>query len=144
MFGFGAGFEKQDKWMVGGDFKWQNWKNYRAFDMSDSLVNSFEIHAGVEYLPDINSYTNYLKHIRYRLGFTYNSSYLKLRGEHLNEYAISLGFGLPFRGMKTGLNLAGEFGSLGTTQSNLIKETYFKFVVGFSIYERWFVKRKYY
>jgi hypothetical protein len=144
MFGLGVGFEKQDHWIAGGDFKWQNWKNFRAFDLNDSLVNSFQIHAGVEILPDINSYTNYFKHVRYRLGLTYNSSYLQLRGKHLNEYAISLGVGLPFRGMKTALNLSGEFGSRGTTQSNLIRETYFKFVVGFSIYERWFVKRKYF
>jgi long-subunit fatty acid transport protein len=144
MFGLGIGFEKPEKWIAGADFKWQNWENFKAFDMSDSLVNSYQIHAGVEVIPDIDNYTNYLKRIRYRLGFTYNSTYLELRGKHLNEYAVSLGFGLPFRGLKTGLNLSAQLGTRGTTQSNLIKESYFKFVLGFSIYERWFVKRKYY
>jgi hypothetical protein len=144
MFGLGVGFDKTDKWMVGADFKWQNWKNFRAFDLNDSLVNSYQIHAGFEVIPDINSYTNYLKRIRYRVGLTYSNTYLELRAKHLNAYAISLGFGLPFRGLKTGLNLGAEFGSRGTTSSDLIKESYFKFVVGFSIYERWFVKRKYF
>jgi hypothetical protein len=78
------------------------------------------------------------------LGLRYNSTYLQLRQKHLNEYAVSLGLGLPLRGMKTGINLSAELGTRGTTQSNLIKETYFNFVVGFSIYERWFVKRKYF
>lgn len=144
MFGLGFSFDSPDKWLVGADFKWQNWKKFRAFDINDSLVNSFQIKAGAEIVPNVNSYTNYLKRIRYRLGFFYNSTYLQLRGKHLNEYAVSIGFGLPLRGVKTMLNLGAQFGTRGTTESNLIKESYFKFIIGFSIYERWFVKRKYY
>jgi hypothetical protein len=144
MFGLGLAFEKPDKWMAGADFRWQNWKNFEAFGISDSLVNGYTICAGAELVPDINNYSNYLKRVRYRLGLRYNSTYLQLRGQHLREYAVSLGFGLPIRGIKTGINLSAEFATRGTTQSDLIKETSFNFVVGFSIYERWFVKRKYF
>lgn len=144
MVGFGLACESPDKWLVGLDFKWQNWKKFKAFDISDSLVNSFQINAGTELIPDAGSYTNYLKRIRYRLGFYYNSTYLDLRGKHLNEYAVSLGFGFPLRGIKTMLNFGAQLGTRGTTEANLIKESYFKFILGFSIYERWFVKRKYY
>jgi hypothetical protein len=144
MYGFGLSFEKPDKWLIGADYRWQNWKSYQAFGVNDSLVNSYQVNAGVELVPDISNYTNYLKRVRYRMGLMYNSTYLLLRQKHLNEYAVSLGFGLPIRGMKTGINLSAELGTRGTTQSNLIKETFFNFVVGFSIYERWFVKRKYF
>jgi hypothetical protein len=144
MFGLGLSCENPDKWLVGADFKWQNWKKFKAFGVSDSLVNSFQINAGAELIPNINSYSNYLKRIRYRLGFFYNSTYLDIRGKHLNEYAFSLGFGLPLRGVKTMLNIGAQVGTRGTTEANLIKETYFKVIIGFSIYERWFVKRKYY
>jgi len=144
MFGAGIAFEKTDKWLASIDYKWQNWKNYRSFDQNDSLINSYKISAGVELIPDANNYTNYLKRLRYRFGFLYNHSYLQLRGKHLDEYAVSLGFGLPIRSLKTVINLSGQVGTRGTTQSNLIKETYFKFVLGFSIYERWFIKRKYF
>jgi len=144
MYGFGVSFEKPDKWVIGADYSWQNWKNYLAFGVSDSLVNSYQIRAGAEIIPDIGNYTNYFKRIRYRVGLRYNSTYLELRQKHINEYAVSLGFGLPIRGLKTGINLSAELGTRGTTQSNLINETFFNFVVGFSIYERWFVKRKYF
>jgi hypothetical protein len=144
MYGFGLSFEKPDKWIVGADYRWQNWKNYKAFESGDSLVNSYQVRAGIELIPDIENYSKYFKRVRYRFGFRYNSTYLQLRQKHLNEYAVSLGFGLPIRGMKTGINLSGEVGSRGTIQSGLIKETFFNFVVGFSIYERWFVKRKYF
>jgi hypothetical protein len=144
MYGLGISFEKPDKWIVGADYKWQNWKNYKAFETNDSLVNSYQVRAGIEIVPDIENYSKYFKRVRYRFGLRYNSTYLQLRQKHLNEYAVSLGFGLPIRGMKTGINLSGEVGSRGTIQSGLIKETFFNFVVGFSIYERWFIKRKYF
>jgi hypothetical protein len=144
MYGFGLSFEKPDKWLAGADFRWQNWKDFTAFGINDSLVNSYYVCAGAEFVPDIGNYNNYFKRIRYRIGLRYNNTYLFLRNKHLNEYAASIGFGLPIRGLKTGINLSAEFATRGTTQSNLIKETSFNFVIGFSIYERWFVKRKYY
>jgi hypothetical protein len=144
MVGGGFALEGSDKWIAGVDFRWQNWEKFRAFEMSDSLINSWQVNVGAEICPNAENYSNYLARIRYRVGFLYNQTYLRLRGQDLSEYAFSLGFGLPLRGMKTALNLGVQFGTRGTTQANLIKETYFKFVIGFSIYERWFVKRKYY
>jgi hypothetical protein len=144
MFGLGLNFEKTDNWTVGADFKWQNWEKFRAFNLTDSLVNSYSVNVGAEFVPDINSYSNYLKRIRYRLGFLYNSNYLELFGRRLDEYAFTLGFGTPVRGMRTALNVSLQIGTRGTTEANLIRETYFRFTIGFSINERWFVKRKYF
>jgi len=144
MYGFGFSLERPDKWLFDVDYRWQNWKNYQAFGASDSLINSFQVSAGAEILPDINNFSSYFKRVRYRFGLNYNSTYLELRGKNINEYSISVGLGLPIRGMKTAINISAELGTRGTTQSNLINETYFNFVLGFSIYERWFLKRKYF
>ena len=144
MIGGGFTFEKTDKWNIGVDYKWQQWEKFRAFDQSDSLVNSWQVNVGGEIIPKVDNYTNYLARVHYRLGFNYGKTYLHLRGQDLNEYAITFGLGLPLRGMRTMLNLGGEYGVRGTTSQKLIRESYFKLIVGFSIYERWFVKRKYY
>ena len=144
MLGGGFSFEKTDKWMIGLDYKWQNWDKFRAFNLSDSLVNSWQISVGGEIIPKIDNYNNFLARMHYRLGFTYNKTYLRLRGQDINEYGFSLGLGIPLRGMKTVLNVGAEYGSRGNTQQNLIRESFFKIVVGFSIYERWFIKRKYF
>jgi len=144
MFGGGVCFEQADKFMVGVDYKWQNWKQFKAFGEGDSLLNSWEISAGAEIVPNINNYTNYFSRVRYRVGFFYNQTYLQLRGKQLAEYAFTLGFGFPLRGIKTALNVGAQVGVRGTTELNLIRESYFKFTLGFSIYERWFIKRKYY
>ncbi|MFZ4520498.1 MAG: hypothetical protein ACOYNC_02265 [Bacteroidales bacterium] len=144
MIGGGFSFVKTDKWTVGADFKWQNWEKFKVYNTSDSLVNSWQVNLGGEIIPNIDKYNNYLARVHYRLGFNYGKTYLQLRGQNINEYAISFGLGLPLRGMKTMLNLGAQYGSRGTTSENLIKESYFRIVVGFSIYERWFVKRKYF
>ena len=144
MLGGGLSVGKTDNWLLGLDYRWQNWDKFMAFGHSDSLVNSWQLSLGGELIPNNDKYNNYLARIRYRLGFTYGRTYLHLRGQDLNQYTISFGFGLPLRGMKTMLNLAGQYGVRGTTSDQLIKESFFKIVVGFSIYERWFVKRKYY
>lgn len=142
--GGGVSLEKPEKFIAGVDFKWQNWEKFTAFGYSDSLVNSWQINAGGEIIPDNNNYASYLSRVRYRLGFMYNKTYLNLRDRNLNEYSISLGFGLPLRGVKTMLNIGAQFGMRGTMEEDLIRESYIKVVVGFSIYERWFVKRKYF
>jgi hypothetical protein len=142
--GGGFSFDKTDKWIFGVDYRWQNWEKFSAFDQSDSLVNSWQVNVGGEITPNIDNYNNYLARVHYRLGFMYGKTYLHLRGQDLNEYAITFGFGLPLRGMKTMLNLGAQYGVRGTTSQQLIRESYFKIVVGFSIYERWFVKRKYF
>jgi hypothetical protein len=144
MIGGGFSFDKRDKWVVGVDYKWQNWEKFRAFNLTDSLVNSWQVNVGGEITPDIYNFGNYLARVHYRLGFAYGKTYVNLRNQDLNEYTISFGFGLPLRGMKTMLNLGGEYGVRGTTAEHLIRESHFKIVIGFSIYERWFVKRRYF
>lgn len=144
VLGGGFSFDKPDKWTVGVDYRWQNWSDFSAFGLSDSLVDSWQISAGGEIIPNIDNYTNYLSRIRYRLGFTYENTYLQLRGKNLASYSVSLGLGLPLRGVNTTLNLGIQAGMRGTTEQNLIKESYIKMVIGFTIYERWFVKRKYF
>jgi hypothetical protein len=144
LLGGGFSFEKTDKWMIGVDYQWQNWERFKAFGQTDSLTNSWHVSVGGEIIPKIDNYNNFLARMHYRLGFTYNKTYLHLRGTDITEYGISGGIGIPLRGMKTMLNMGVEYGSRGTTANNLIHESYWKIVVGFSIYERWFQKRKFY
>jgi len=142
--GGGVTFQKSDQFLVSVDYRYQNWESFRAFGLNDSLRNSYHIAVGGEIVPNPDNFGSYFARVKYRLGFYFDKTYLFLRGRQLNEYGVSIGFGLPLRGMKTQMNIGGQFGSRGTIQGDLIKETYFKFVLGFSIYERWFHKRKYF
>lgn len=145
-WGFGAGvsLKRTDQFLVGFDFSWRNWKEYRSFGRSDSLQNSFALNLGGEFTPDHNSISSYWQRVKYRLGFRYENTYLEINNTPIKEFGISFGLGFPFKRSKSMLNFAFEFGNKGTVKNNLVQENFFKFTFGLSIYERWFLKSKYY
>ena len=142
--GGGLSFGKANKWTAGVDGQWQNWKQFTAFGLTDSLINSFQVGAGAEIIPNFENYNKYFSRINYRIGLFYSRTYLQLRNTNLNEYGISLGFGLPLKGNKTMLQIGSQASFRGTTNHDLIRESSIRIFIGFSINEKWFMKRKYY
>jgi len=147
-YGVGISLGKPNQWLFGIDYRFDQWENYESFGVNDSLANSFHIAVGGEYIPNINSITSYFQRISYRLGGHFGQSNLELRNEHLSNFGITFGIGLPIRsiairGSKSMLNLGFEYGRKGTLNNGLIQENYAKFYVGISIYEMWFFKRRY-
>ncbi|MEA3504818.1 MAG: hypothetical protein U9R32_06425 [Bacteroidota bacterium] len=143
-YGIGFVVEKKDRIKFGVDYKVQDWSSYESFGISDSLKNSGQLSIGMEYLPQNNVLSSYYKKIKYRFGFRYSDTYLQLRDNQLKDIGISFGVGLPVKNSGSSINLGVEFGKRGTTDNSLIEENYIKFTLGISIYERWFVQRKYY
>lgn len=141
--GFGFSYEKPEKFIISAEGSYSNWSEYRYFGKTDSLRNSFRVAAGIEFVPDNRSIAGYWKKIRYRAGIRYNQSYLTINQQGIDEYAVSIGFGLPLRRLATTINLGAEIGSRGTTDKNLIKDNFIRFTLGISIMERWFVIPKY-
>lgn len=142
-FGAGFVFEKKDKWKFGFDFEVENWSDYRDFGVVDSLNNSFRISLGGEYIPNKNDVYSYFKRVAYQFGLRYEKSNLTLRNKQISEYGISFGVSLPMKRSRSTFNLAFEIGQRGTIVNNLIKEKYFRFRLGISLQQLWFVKRKY-
>lgn len=142
-FGGGISFEKNNRWMVGADFNWTGWKGFEFNGADDKLQNSWNVAVGGEYRPKATSISKYHKKIAYRAGFHYDKTYYNINGNSINKFGITFGLGLPVPRSLTSFNVAVEFGSLGTIKDNLVKENYFSISIGMSIYDRWFVKRKY-
>lgn len=132
----GASIGKPMKWMVGMDFSYYNWENFKSFDTNDSLKNSYTLHIGGE---------KYGEKLIYRLGAKYGTTYLNIKNTQLDEYGITFGLGInklfPKRPPST-VNVAFEFGQRGTLENNLIKEQYFKFHLGFTLTDIWFISAK--
>lgn len=142
--GIGGGFTFGQKniWLVGADVAWQNWDAFTSFGLKDSLKSNLKTSVGLIYTPNHTSVSNYFKMITYRAGFRYENTYLNIRNRQINEYAISAGFGFPFRKTGSSINLSVEFGKRGTTKDNLISETFIRGVFGLTIKEFWFFRRK--
>ncbi len=143
--GLGGGFTigKKDSWLVGIDFQSQNWEKYSSFGEKDSLKNSWMTSFGSEFTPKNNGTSGYFSKVHYRLGARYNQTYLQLNNNKIDEYAVSVGFGLPLKRSKTTLNFGFELGQRGTTDNNLIKERFGRIVFSLSVYEFWFIKRRF-
>lgn len=143
--GFGVGFalQKNNKWCLGVDFDWMQWSRFAHDEVNDSLNDSWRVTAGFEYIPTHTSISNYFKRITYRVGGFYEHSYVSVRGHDLDKMGISVGASLPLPRTLSKVNLALEVGRYGTKLDGLIQENYLKLDVSVSVFERWFIKRKY-
>ena len=135
------------KWAVGADYTAGEWADYRFYNKSDQLVNSWMIHAGGEFVPSLLS-TNFWSRSTYRLGFYTGKDYINADGNEYNVKAFTFGFGFNLKkwtsydNQSTLINTAFEFGKRGSNVNN-VTENFFKFSLGLSLADLWFVRRKY-
>jgi len=142
--GFGVGLTyKKERLMLGVDFNWDNWKGFTMNGVNDSLQNSWNIVIGGSYKPKSTSVSKYYTRMTYRFGFHYDQTYLRIYDTSIDKFGFTFGLGMPMPKSLSSFNLAFEIGKMGTTNNNLVKETYFNISVGISIHDIWFVKRKY-
>jgi hypothetical protein len=60
----------------------------------------------------------------------------------INDFGINFGASFPTGGYSS-MDASFKIGSRGTTDNNLIRENYMQFVIGATINDRWFIKRRY-
>ncbi len=143
--GFGVSYENLNKFRIGIDYETTAWSNYENDAKQESLLNSYRIAGGIEYIPNAASYNKYWSKVRYRLGFNYATDPRSLEGEQVSQYALTAGMGLPIvmaRGQVSFLNLGFEYGRLGVP--DVLTENYFRINLGFTLNDNtWFFKRKF-
>ena len=105
------------------------------------MANSIGLSVGGYITPNPDAVKGYMNAVTYRAGFHYNETYLNIRNNQLTDVGISFGVSLPIRRSLSQLNLGLVAGSRGTTEAGLIKENYLNLSIGFSLNDKWFVKR---
>lgn len=141
---WGAGFSVHtNKLLFAADYYTQDWRKARFLEQSDSLGKMDIYSAGLQFTPNPNSIRSYLAKIQYRLGGYYGNTYLIMHGIQLKDYGMTFGFGLPYKNTNSFFNLNFSIGQRGTTDRNLIRDTYYMFSFSMSLYDYWFVKRKF-
>ncbi len=139
-------FYQTPKFGVGADYTFQKWEGSNDDYGIVSYRNTNLISAGMQYTPNFGDIRHFMRRITYRVGVRYSDYYLMLRGEQLSDKSLTFGVGIPLKmtGL-TNINLGLEVGSRGTTKSNLIREDYFKFTIGLSLFgeDYWFMKHKF-
>jgi len=143
-YGFGFSYTIRNKITFGADAYFSEWQELQFLGQPvDYLTNSSKYSAGFEYIPNQYSIKSYWERVNYRIGGFIDHSYLTLNGVQIKSFAGTFGFGLPLGRSRSTLNIAFEIGKLGTTDHELIQETYGKMTIHLMLHDRWFFKTKF-
>ena len=160
-YGIGATWRHKANLVVGLDFKHEFWASCRTPQMvtvgsvpkfitqTGGYKDRFRVSVGAEYTP--NPFVSYYwKRIRYRVGASYSTPYLKINGiDGPKEYSLTAGVGLPLpfskninANSKSVLNLGLEWLRRSPSVSTHITENYVMLNIGITFNEAWFMKYK--
>ena len=141
-FGFGVG--KERKWFAGVQYTMNAMQNFSHEFISLPNVgyeNAYQFSLGGFYIPDYSSITSYWKRIVFRMGFRHELTGILINNFGLKETGVNFGFGLPLAGFSN-TNIGFEY-ARREADSKTYKENFWSFRIGFSLNDKWFIKRKY-
>lgn len=156
--GAGLSWQHKNQLTVAADMKYEKWSECNmpmpgntatgdiTYTVKTGAYNDRTRYAiGAEYVPNANG-RRYPGTIRYRMGFNYTSSYLKINGQDgPTEYRATVGLGLPLKSRKMGedasvINVSAEWMMRKPSVASMIKENYFMLNIGITFNEGWFKK----
>jgi hypothetical protein len=149
--GAGLMIHRPGKWSLGADFVYQDWSQFQYFSDQPSLGPEFRAGIGGEFTPNIDG-DKYIQRFNYRFGAYFKQTYIEFNEEPVVDYGITLGIGIP-AGAKgnsrfnpgratSRISLSVEAGRRGAITENLpLEQLYARIRLGFSINDRWFVRR---
>ncbi len=152
------------KWTLGADYVYQNWGARNSAPVRTSVGPSGEslevaytdtntIKFGAEFTPSRYDVRHFFRRWSYRAGFRYGTYNQTFGGHHIAQYAVTLGVGIPIKFLgSSAIDVGVEYGRRGynvAERVGLVRQQYFKFAVGFSLFagsengEYWFMRPKY-
>ncbi|WP_372751288.1 hypothetical protein [Labilibaculum sp.] len=142
-YALGVGLTKNKQLWVGADYLHEKWSDTEIFNEQNELEDRDKFSVGVSYSQNSGYETKFVKKLTYRFGAFYDTGYIKVNGENISTRAVTCGLGIPLSRDKGVINVAFEFGQMGTTVNDNVREDYGKITLEFSLFERWFMKQKY-
>lgn len=141
----GITISKGYNWMIGADFKYADWSKFNVREGESPLGKNYGVAIGGQIKPDPTS-IRYWNQVDYRLGFRFNQMHYSVDSHKINDMAVTVGFGFPLPETNFGrtfsqVNISAEVGQLGTLSNNLVRERYININLGFTINDKWFIRR---
>ena len=142
VYGFGVTSILNKNITTSFDYKKLLWENTDQLQNNERYVNQDIYAFGIEFKPNNGSATNYWNKMKYRLGFNYDTGFLKISNTQIDSYFVSVGLGMPLKKDKTNFNISYSYGTEGTIDNNLIQENFHKITLNLNFVGNWFNKRK--
>lgn len=144
---FGFSILRENKWLIGADYRTGKWSNLTIDNVNQGLQDTYGVSVGGQFTPDITAINGYFKKVDYRLGFSYDKTYIQLNNQDIKQMAVTVGFGLPLasfvRSSFYKVNFSTELGKRGTLTNGLLQEKYVNFHLGFTLNDKWFTRFKF-
>ena len=141
----GFHYSRGSKLTIGANYRSTFWDSYsNDASPNDQLSSTYMLTFGGFYRPNYKSIDKYYQRVYYRFGFHYGNNPVLIESERVNDYGLSLGFGLPFVFQKkiSHANIGFSYGKRGS--GTAIEETILRLSFGFTFNDdEWFIKRKY-
>lgn len=143
-WGAGLSYQWQKRLTLGVDFTYQPWSKAKVLDLKYFDTNKFadrwQLSVGGEFTPATRG--NYFKTVSYRAGCFFNRDYIMVGNNHVRDFGLSFGLGLPALQSKTMINLGFEYRHRQAAPDPLLKENYFSIKLGLNFNELWFFQNK--
>jgi len=156
---FGVGYvlsEGTGRWRLALDYRMQRWTEFSSPFETQNLQDAWQGSIGFAFRPSTDFFNEkifFLAKTEYRFGARYGKTYMNFDNTDITDLGISFGMGIPLRTRTvneeikyetvfSSLDIAVEYFQRGTLTNNLIQENYWRFVVGVSLNDKWFNKRK--
>ncbi len=139
VLGFGISYQVLNKMTLTADITRGSGGEYSS---NPNFRDDLKIGVGAEFVPDFTNVRSYWNRVFYRAGFTYKEIPYIVNDTDLNDIGLSFGATFPINAVST-IDSAFKFGWRGTTDNDLVQENYFQIVLGATINDRWFIKRRY-
>jgi long-subunit fatty acid transport protein len=143
---FGIAFQKNNKWLIGADYRMGKWSDLTIGGVNQDLQDTYGVSVGGQITPDITSIGSYFNHVDYRAGFSYDKTYISINDQDIKQMAVSFGFGFPLRSTPLTIykiNFTTELGKRGTVSNGLLEEKFINFHLGFTLNDKWFRKLRF-
>lgn len=141
--GLGMGYWINSHWMVGGEALYQKWSDYQGINSQPAnyYKDRLKFGFGSQFIPKRSVNPTFLQSLIYRAGLSYDTGYLKLRGQNISSMLLTAGLGIPSH-TASSIDIDLSYGWRGTTSHDLVRERIFSVKVSFNLSEFMFFKRK--
>lgn len=144
---FGFTIQRDSKWLVGADYRMGKWSDLTIGSVNQNLQDTYGVSVGGQFTPDISAINGYFKRVDYRLGFSYDKTYIQINNQDIKNTAVTFGLGLPLssytRNAFYKANFTVEYGKRGNVVNGLLAERYVNFALGFTLNDKWFTRFKF-
>lgn len=140
--GFGANKSfSSNKFNLSFDYEKGFWDAANQSDFYGKFSNQEKFSMGFSYQKTKVS-RNYFDRIKFATGIHYDSGYLMVNNNKIDDKNFSIGAALPLDRSSSALFISYTYGSKGKITNSLIQENYHKITLNLNLGSVWFVRRK--